>query len=53
MATRFVMQSYSLSNSRRSPITLGEGDRVGAGSTLTKDVPAAALGRVRPGIKEG
>jgi bifunctional UDP-N-acetylglucosamine pyrophosphorylase/glucosamine-1-phosphate N-acetyltransferase len=38
-----------------APITLGEGVTVGAGSTLTKDVPpgALALGRARQWVKEG
>jgi bifunctional UDP-N-acetylglucosamine pyrophosphorylase/glucosamine-1-phosphate N-acetyltransferase len=38
-----------------APITLGEGVTVGAGSTLTKDVPAGslALGRARQWVKEG
>jgi bifunctional UDP-N-acetylglucosamine pyrophosphorylase/glucosamine-1-phosphate N-acetyltransferase len=37
-----------------APITLGEGVTVGAGSTLTKDVPAGALalGRARQLVKE-
>ncbi|KEF43336.1 MAG: bifunctional N-acetylglucosamine-1-phosphate uridyltransferase/glucosamine-1-phosphate acetyltransferase [Cyanobium sp. CACIAM 14] len=37
-----------------APITLGEGVTVGAGSTLTKDVPsgALALGRARQLVKE-
>jgi bifunctional UDP-N-acetylglucosamine pyrophosphorylase/glucosamine-1-phosphate N-acetyltransferase len=38
-----------------APITLGEGVTVGAGSTLTKDVPAGALalGRARQVVVEG
>jgi bifunctional UDP-N-acetylglucosamine pyrophosphorylase/glucosamine-1-phosphate N-acetyltransferase len=38
-----------------APITLGEGVTVGAGSTLTEDVPAGslALGRARQVVKEG
>jgi bifunctional UDP-N-acetylglucosamine pyrophosphorylase/glucosamine-1-phosphate N-acetyltransferase len=38
-----------------APITLGEGVTVGAGSTLTRDVPAGALalGRARQWVKEG
>ena len=37
-----------------APITLGEGVTVGAGSTLTRDVPAGALalGRARQLVKE-
>jgi bifunctional UDP-N-acetylglucosamine pyrophosphorylase/glucosamine-1-phosphate N-acetyltransferase len=37
-----------------APITLGEGVTVGAGSTLTKDVPSGslALGRAKQLIKE-
>ena len=38
-----------------APIALGEGVTVGAGSTITKDVPAGALalGRARQVVKEG
>ena len=38
-----------------APITIGEGAYVGAGSTITKDVPpgALALGRAEQTIKEG
>ena len=38
-----------------APICLGDNVTVGAGSTLTKDVPAGALalGRARQWVKEG